>query len=64
LTKTGQPVLGSRIELDTIDGPRITVTVVAKFFGHGGNANLIGILVEAEDGGRADLVWPLERLSR
>lgn len=65
LTKTGQPVLGSTIELDTTDGGRLTVEVVGKLFGPGGAGNLIGIIVEdREEPARATLEWPLTRTTK
>ncbi len=60
-TKTGQPIMGRRY-LIAQDGllPETEAIVVAKFFGKGGNADLIGIMLEEPNGGRTDFPWPLE----
>lgn len=62
-TKTGQPVMGSKITLGVLDGASpLDCRVVGKLWGRGGSADLVGIIVEEWDKplGRITLVWPLE----
>ena len=64
-TKTGQPRMGSRLTLTTIDGEPMDLVVVGKLYGKGGNADLVGVVLEdPETGGRDTFMWPLEKLDR
>jgi len=52
--------MGSKLTLCTTDGGMWHGTVVAKLWGHGGSADLVGIIVEdPDDKARATLEWPL-----
>lgn len=63
LTKTGQPVMGSKMMLHTMDAGPTEAIVVGKLWGSGGSANLIGIIVEFQDTKqRETLRWPLEHV--
>lgn len=67
LTKTGQPVMGTSLDIwvdniTTETGPEPvedweTCKVVGKLHGPGGNADLVEIIVEWEDGIRQRLAW-------
>lgn len=64
-TKTGQPIQGRRyIIAQEPDVPPTEVKLVGKMYGPGGNAELVGIIVELVDGdeagGRGSFPWPLE----
>lgn len=61
LTKTGQPRMGAILTLATEDLQPIPCRVVGKLYGHGGNADLIGIIVEDANhpGHRETFEWPL-----
>lgn len=60
-TKTGQPIQGRRYVIaQEPDVPETEVEVVGKMYGSGGNADLMGIIVETADGGRGSFPWPLE----
>ncbi|HEY7822156.1 MAG TPA: hypothetical protein VIG24_04960 [Acidimicrobiia bacterium] len=59
-TASGQPRQGSRYTLTQGDVV-IPVTVVGKAYGRGGNADLVGVLLEDRDsGGREMFDWPIE----
>lgn len=61
-TKTGQPVVGTPLRMRTTTGEEFPGVVVGKLFGHGGNADLIGVIIEdREQGGRISLDWPITR---
>lgn len=71
LSKSGQPTMGTVLrvgtwDIDLNDGtPRQpdsweTVTVVGKLYGKGGNADLIGLIVQFDDGSRQRTDWPCE----
>jgi hypothetical protein len=64
-TKTGQPIQGRRYVLDQsgvgLPEGGVEVRVVGKFFGPGGAADLVGIMVEeVESKGREMFPWPIE----
>ena len=52
--------MGTVLRLPERNGPDWQGKVVGKMFGKGGNADLIGIIVEAtDDGERYSFGWPL-----
>lgn len=61
VSKSGQPVLGTTIEVRLQDQTWIPVKVAGKFFGKGGNADLIGVVIEEIEepykGQRETLDW-------
>lgn len=57
-TATGQPRQGGRYTVTQGDLV-IPVTVVGKLYGRGGNADLIGVILEGPEG-RATVDWPIE----
>ena len=57
LSKSGQPTLGTTIEVEAEQGDGQALgwtrcTVVGKGFGRGGNGDLAKLLIEWPDGGR------------
>jgi hypothetical protein len=56
LTAIGQPVLGGRYSIDIDDEP-LNFTVVGKLFGS--NKFLFGLIIEAEEGVRRTVDWPI-----
>jgi hypothetical protein len=58
LTKTGQPVMGTTIEVALADGAWERAKVVGKGFGRDGHTMVL-LIVEWEDGGRQSLGPPL-----
>lgn len=60
-TKTGQPIQGRRYTIaQKPDVPPTEVRLVGKLYGPGGNADLIGIILEEPAKGRATFPWPIE----
>ena len=60
-TKTGQPILGRRYLIAQDDFlPETEGKLVGKFYGKGGNADLLGIMLEESGGARSHFYWPLE----
>lgn len=63
LTKTGQPVMGSKVMLNTVDEGPVEAVIVGKLWGRGGSSNLIAIIVEFQDTKQREILsWPLEHL--
>lgn len=59
-TKAGQPVMGTVLRLPQTDADWWPGRIVGKLYGHGGSADLIGVIVEAvDDGERYKFAWPL-----
>ena len=63
-TKTGQPIQGRRyiIHQEKVGLPddQIEVVCVGKLYGRGGNADLVGVILEEPGGGRDTFPWPIE----
>lgn len=59
-TKTGQPIQGRRyIMSQEPDVPSTEVRLVGKLYGPGGNADLVGVILEGPNGGRDTFPWPI-----
>ena len=53
--------MNTKMEAEMREGPWATVTIVGKLYGKGGNADLIGVIIEGEDDEgkwRERLPWP------
>ena len=59
-TKTGQPIQGRRYVISQEpEVPPTECRLVAKLYGPGGPADLVGIILEGPDGGRDTFPWPI-----